>query len=88
MSDQKSSGGRFPRRTPRPWRGRVAGGLVGNLMLRSFERSERIYNAMLARSYTGELLTFGRPAVASEDVYLLAAWFSFLILALVIAFMF
>ena len=70
------------------WRGRVAGGLVGNLMLRSFERSERIYNAMLARSYTGELLTFGRPAVASEDVYLLAAWFSFLILALVIAFMF
>lgn len=70
------------------WRGRVAGGLVGNLMLRSFERSERIYNAMLARGFTGELKTFGRPAVAGEDMYLLAAWVSFLVLALVAAFSF
>jgi hypothetical protein len=29
MSDQKSSGGRFPRRTPRPWRGWLAGAAVG-----------------------------------------------------------
>ena len=70
------------------WRGRVAGGLVGNLMLRSFERSERIYNAMLARGFTGELKTFGRPAVGGEDFYLLAAWVSFLILTLVVAFSF
>jgi len=70
------------------WRGRVAGGLVGNLLLRSFERSERIYNAMQARGFTGELKMFGRPAVAGEDVYLLAAWVSFLILTLVVAFSF
>lgn len=67
------------------WRGRVAGGLVGNLMLRSFERSERIYNAMLARGFTGELKTFGRPAVAGEDIYLLAAWVSFLIFTVVVS---
>ena len=58
---------------------------MGNLMLRSFERSERIYNAMLARGFTGELKTFGRPAVAGEDIYLLAAWVSFLILAMGVA---
>ncbi len=29
MSDQKSSSGRFPRRTPRPWRGWMAGAAVG-----------------------------------------------------------
>ena len=31
MSDQKSSSGRFPRRTPRPWRGWLAGAAVGAL---------------------------------------------------------
>ena len=31
MSDQKSSRGRFPRRTPRPWRGWLAGAAVGAL---------------------------------------------------------
>lgn len=38
------------------WRGQVAGRMAGSLMLRSFERSERIYNAMLARGYQGQLL--------------------------------
>lgn len=39
------------------WRGQVAGRMAGSLMLRSFERSERIYNAMLARGYQGQLLS-------------------------------
>jgi cobalt/nickel transport system permease protein len=49
-----------PIRTPRRpggdliWRGRVAGGMVGNLLLRGIERSERVYAAMLARGYNGE----------------------------------
>lgn len=45
------------------WRARVAGGMVGNLFLRSYERSERIYQAMLSRGYAGELRTLelGRP---------------------------
>lgn len=37
------------------WRARVAGGMIGNLFLRSYERSERVYSAMLARGYTGHL---------------------------------
>jgi len=39
------------------WRARVAGNMAGQLFLRSYERSDRVYNAMLARGYTGHLLT-------------------------------
>jgi cobalt/nickel transport system permease protein len=39
------------------WRGRVAGNMAGQLFLRSYERSDRIYNAMLARGYDGHLRT-------------------------------
>jgi len=37
------------------WRARIAGGMAGNLFLRAFERSDRIYMAMLARGYDGEI---------------------------------
>jgi cobalt/nickel transport system permease protein len=36
------------------WRARVTGGIAGSLLVRAFERSERIYSAMLARGYDGE----------------------------------
>ena len=39
------------------WRARTAGSMAGQLFLRSYERSDRIYNAMLARGYRGELMT-------------------------------
>jgi len=35
------------------WRARVTGAMVGSLFIRSYERSERIYAAMLARGYGG-----------------------------------
>jgi cobalt/nickel transport system permease protein len=49
------------------WRGKVAGRMVGSLMLRSFERSERIYNAMTARGYQGKFRSFSHPALNSTD---------------------
>lgn len=39
------------------WRAGVAGHMAGQLFLRSYERSDRVYNAMLARGYTGHLQT-------------------------------
>lgn len=39
------------------WRAKIAGHMAGQLFLRSYERSDRIYNAMLARGYKGELMT-------------------------------
>lgn len=44
------------------WRARVAGNIAGQLFLRSYERSDRIYNAMLSRGYRGQMLTM-RPHV-------------------------
>lgn len=49
------------------WRARVAGGMVGQLFLRSFERSERVYNAMLARGYRGQLLTMNPHVMRTRD---------------------
>jgi cobalt/nickel transport system permease protein len=39
------------------WRAGVAGHMAGQLFLRSYERSDRVYNAMLSRGYTGHLNT-------------------------------
>ncbi|HET7012094.1 MAG TPA: cobalt ECF transporter T component CbiQ [Anaerolineales bacterium] len=37
------------------WQGRVTGNMVGSLFLRSIERSERVYDAMVSRGYDGEI---------------------------------
>ena len=41
------------------WRARVSGGMAGSLFLRTYERSERIYLAMLARGFDGEVRVQG-----------------------------
>lgn len=43
------------RRPSMIWQGRVAGNMVGSLFLRSIERSERVYDAMVARGYDGQV---------------------------------
>lgn len=50
------------------WRAQVTGRLVGTLFLRSFERSERIYVAMLSRGYTGELRTLRAQTLDRRDL--------------------
>lgn len=37
------------------WRARIAGGMAGSLFIRTLDRSERIYMAMLARGYDGSI---------------------------------
>jgi cobalt/nickel transport system permease protein len=49
------------------WQAQVAGNMAGQLFLRSYERSERIYNAMLARGYRGTLLTLNPHEMSSRD---------------------
>lgn len=46
------------------WRARVTGGMAGSLFLRSFERADRIYAAMAARGYDGEMRAFPLPPVS------------------------
>jgi cobalt/nickel transport system permease protein len=49
------------------WRARVSGNMAGQLFLRSYERSERVYNAMLARGYQGQLMTLNPHKMRSSD---------------------
>ena len=61
------------------WRAAVTGQMVGSLFLRSYERSERIYDAMLARGFDGTFRHLASRRIGG------AAWAAFagLILALV-----
>jgi cobalt/nickel transport system permease protein len=45
------------------WRARVTGAMAGSLFVRAIERSDRIYMAMLARGYDGEIHTFSQPKI-------------------------
>jgi cobalt/nickel transport system permease protein len=49
------------------WRARVTGGMAGNLFLRSFSRADRIYAAMMARGYDGEVRTLSLPEVPTAQ---------------------
>lgn len=62
------------------WRARVAGNMAGQLFLRSYERSDRVYNAMLSRGYKGELMTIHPHRFQAGD--LLIGLFALVCLAL------
>jgi cobalt/nickel transport system permease protein len=64
------AGGRFGGSVA--WRARVTGGMAGSLFLRGFERSDRIYVAMLSRGYDGEVRDLPLPPFASRSRLVLA----------------
>ena len=66
-----------------PWRAKVAGGMAGNLFIRSYSRSERIYQAMAARGYQGELRSFTSPHLHPRDRTIGLAAMAFLAAVLV-----
>ncbi|HSQ26886.1 MAG TPA: cobalt ECF transporter T component CbiQ [Anaerolineales bacterium] len=49
------------------WRARVTGAMAGSLFLRAFERSDRIYTAMLSRGYNGEVRAQSLPSLNRFD---------------------
>ena len=54
------------------WRAGVAGSMAGQLFLRSYERSDRVYNAMLARGYTGHFNTINPHELRRVDYVTIA----------------
>jgi cobalt/nickel transport system permease protein len=62
------------------WRANVTGNMVGQLFLRSYERSDRIYNAMLARGYAGQIRTLHPHTLTRRDW-----WFGALAVALILS---
>lgn len=66
------------------WRAQVTGGMAGNLLLRSFDRSERIYAAMASRGYDGEVRGLSRPPVPALAWVVLAGGLLLLTLILLL----
>jgi cobalt/nickel transport system permease protein len=62
------------------WRAGVAGNMAGQLFLRSYERSDRVYNAMLARGYAGHLQTMNPHELHRVDYVAMAFALLFLLL--------
>lgn len=62
------------------WRARVTGGMAGSLFLRSIERSDRVYAAMLSRGYTGELPSHETSPLSRKDLLPLGLGIMLLIL--------
>jgi cobalt/nickel transport system permease protein len=60
------------------WRATVTGSMVGSLFIRSYERSERIYAAMLARGFTGTLRSTELPRPDQRAL----AWFALALVAM------
>jgi cobalt/nickel transport system permease protein len=58
--------------------------MAGQLFLRSYERSDRVYNAMLARGYTGHLQTIN-PHILRRMDYLVVGLALFFLLLLQLA---
>jgi cobalt/nickel transport system permease protein len=56
------------------WRAHVLGGMIGSLFIRSYERSERIYAAMLSRGFAGQVRILGQLTWQAHDTWVALAW--------------
>lgn len=69
------------------WRAKIAGNMAGQLFLRSYERSDRIYNAMLSRGYAGHLYTLNPHEMKSKDYFATAFAIGFIFILQMIGWM-
>ncbi len=56
------------------------GSLLGHLLLRSFERADRIYNAMILRGFDGEYVTFTNDKIKLKDFMYMMVWILFFLI--------
>jgi cobalt/nickel transport system permease protein len=49
------------------WRIKMTGSMAGQLFTRSYERSDRIYQAMISRGYAGHIRTLNPHQIQSQD---------------------
>lgn len=47
---------------------KITGNLIGMLFVRSFERTERIYHAMISRGYNGQIKILDEFKICSKDI--------------------
>jgi cobalt/nickel transport system permease protein len=61
--DSRNFGGK------RLWQIKTIGKMTGTLFIRSYERGERVYAAMLSRGYDGQSRTLSQPGFGLPDLY-------------------
>ncbi len=59
----------------------VYGSMAGHLLLRSMDRADRIYRAMVGRGFDGEIRTLDRSRFRLADGLFLAGWTAFFVAA-------
>ena len=65
----------------RPLRLRTYGSLIGTLLLRSMDRAERVYRAMVARGFDGEIRVLQRSSFRWTDFWFMCGWLAYFIVA-------
>ena len=65
----------------RLWQLRTIGNMLGTLFIRSYERGERVYAAMVARGFNGQTRTLNRLSFTPADAYFGVGFSLILILA-------
>lgn len=60
---------------------RTYGSLLGHLLLRSMDRAQRVYRAMAARGFDGEVRVLRTPAPGWRDIAFVTAWTAFFVAA-------
>jgi cobalt/nickel transport system permease protein len=78
--DSRNFGGK------RTWQLKTIGNMVGTLFIRSYERGERVYGAMVARGFDGQTRTLSTPHFRTADLYFAAAFLIYI--ALIILYLF
>ena len=63
------------------WQWKAIGHSVGTLFLHSYERGDRVYSAMVARGYEGNIRTLGVQKIRSMDIIFVAISIVYLLLA-------
>jgi len=66
------------------WDARAIGHMIGNLFMRSYERGERVYLAMLARGYDGRARTLEGEKISAPDILFVIAVMTLVVLARVL----
>lgn len=66
------------------WQRQILGNMFGSLFIRTYERGDRVYQAMLARGYQGVPPVFDLPSGSSRDIIALTLTFILALLGQVI----
>jgi cobalt/nickel transport system permease protein len=66
------------------WGAKVLGGMIGSLFLRSYERSERIYAAMLARGFDGTIRAMRTESLRPSELVISIAFVTYLLAVVIL----